>query len=62
MQALDSGWVKRSNSDVLLVDGYLKNHIRINWELAYEAIAHDAENEPLEWSYEGTAASKAGSV
>ena len=27
--------------------------VPINWSLAYEAMVNDAENEPLEWSYQG---------
>ncbi|KAJ5491249.1 secreted glycosidase [Penicillium diatomitis] len=38
-----------SNADVVLTDVFVKNLTGIDWELAY----NDAENEPLEWSYEG---------
>ena len=37
----------------MLVDAYVKNLTGINWDLTYEAIVNDAENEPLEWSVEG---------
>lgn len=48
------GWTQGgSNAEVFLNDAYLKNLMGINWDLAYEAAVNDAENEPLEWSYEG---------
>lgn len=48
------GWVQGgSNADVVLSDAYVKNLTGIDWNLAYEAMANDAENEPLEWSYQG---------
>ena len=43
-----------SNADVVLADMYIKNITSdIDWELAYEAVVNDAENEPLDWSVEG---------
>ncbi|KAL1865104.1 hypothetical protein VTK73DRAFT_5474 [Phialemonium thermophilum] len=53
--SLCKGWTQGgSNADVVLVDGFVKNFTtRIDWSLALEAIVNDAENEPLEWSYEG---------
>ncbi|TVY42464.1 putative secreted glycosidase [Lachnellula occidentalis] len=46
-----------SNADVVLTDAYVKNLTSpdgaIDWELAYEAVLNDAENEPLDWSVEG---------
>lgn len=50
-----SGWTQGgSNADNVLVDAYIKNITSgIDWNLAYEAILNDAENEPLEWSYQG---------
>ncbi|CAI6338616.1 unnamed protein product [Periconia digitata] len=48
------GWTQGgSDADNVLVDAYVKNLTGIDWELAYEAIVNDAENEPLEWSIEG---------
>jgi len=52
--SLCKGWTQGgSNADVVLTDAYVKNLTDIDWELAYEAIVNDAENEPLEWSKEG---------
>ncbi|KAJ9200810.1 CAZyme family GH92 [Paecilomyces variotii] len=52
--SLCKGWTQGgSNADVLLADAYIKNLTGINWKLAYKAMVNDAENEPLEWSYEG---------
>ena len=43
-----------SNADNVIVDAYLKNVTGdIDWELAYEAVVHDAEDEPRDWSNEG---------
>ena len=43
-----------SNADVVLADMYVKNVTTgIDWNLAYEAVVNDAENEPLDWSVEG---------
>lgn len=43
-----------SNADVVLVDSYLKNITEgIDWNLAYEAIVSDAEEEPANWAVEG---------
>ncbi|KAJ5180567.1 CAZyme family GH92 [Penicillium capsulatum] len=51
---LCKGWTQGgSNADVVIADAYVKNLTGINWELAYTAMVNDAENEPLEWSYEG---------
>jgi putative alpha-1,2-mannosidase len=48
------GWTQGgSNADVVITDAYVKNLTGIDWDLAYEAMVNDAENEPLEWSYEG---------
>ncbi|PVI07814.1 glycoside hydrolase family 92 protein [Periconia macrospinosa] len=48
------GWTQGgSDADNVLVDAYVKNLTGIDWEIAYEAIVNDAENEPLEWSIEG---------
>ncbi|RDW93998.1 uncharacterized protein DSM5745_01320 [Aspergillus mulundensis] len=57
--SLCKGWTQGgSNADVVLADAYVKNLTGsdangINWTLAYEAMVNDAENEPLEWSYQG---------
>ncbi|KAJ5082212.1 hypothetical protein N7532_011255 [Penicillium argentinense] len=52
--SLCKGWTQGgSNADVVIADAYVKNLTGINWELAYKAMVNDAENEPLEWSYEG---------
>ncbi|KAJ5391953.1 hypothetical protein N7509_007443 [Penicillium cosmopolitanum] len=52
--SLCKGWTQGgSNADVVLADAYVKNITGIDWELAYKAMVNDAENEPLEWSYEG---------
>lgn len=53
--SLCKGWTQGgSNADVVLVDAYVKNLTAgIDWELALEAIIQDAEEEPLEWSYQG---------
>lgn len=52
--SLCKGWTQGgSNADVVLVDAYIKNISGIDWNLAYEAIVNDAENEPFEWEYEG---------
>ncbi|KAF7927496.1 uncharacterized protein EAE98_005878 [Botrytis deweyae] len=42
-----------SNADNVISDAYVKNLTGIDWQLAYEAVVNDAENEPLEWSNEG---------
>jgi putative alpha-1,2-mannosidase len=43
-----------SNADVVLVDAYVKNlTTTLDWNLALEAIINDAENEPLQWSFQG---------
>ncbi|KAI9042306.1 GH92 family glycosyl hydrolase [Aspergillus affinis] len=52
--SLCKGWTQGgSNADVVLTDAFVKNLTGIDWDLAYEAMVNDAENEPLEWSYEG---------
>ncbi|KAL4743561.1 glycosyl hydrolase family 92-domain-containing protein [Aspergillus similis] len=53
--SLCKGWTQGgSNADVVLADAYIKNLTGpIDWSLAYEAMVNNAENEPLEWSYEG---------
>lgn len=51
---LCKGWTQGgSNADVVIADAYVKNLTGIDWELAHKAMVNDAENEPLEWSYEG---------
>lgn len=42
-----------SNADVLITEAYLKNVTDIDWATAYEAVIHDAEVEPLDWTVEG---------
>lgn len=43
-----------SNADIVIADAFLKNVTAgINWDLAYEAVLNDAENEPLDWSNQG---------
>ncbi|KAJ5724423.1 hypothetical protein N7493_006151 [Penicillium malachiteum] len=52
--SLCKGWTQGgSNADVVITDAFVKNLTGIDWELAYKAMVNDAENEPLEWSYEG---------
>lgn len=52
--SLCKGWTQGgSNADTVLVDAYVKNLTSIDWKLALEAITKDAEEEPLEWSYQG---------
>ncbi|KAI2890097.1 CAZyme family GH92 [Aspergillus niger] len=52
--SLCKGWTQGgSNADVVLADAFVKNLTGIDWDLAYEAMVNDAENEPLEWSYQG---------
>ncbi|CAA9964125.1 Glycoside hydrolase family 92 protein [Pyrenophora teres f. maculata] len=54
MMSTCRGWTQGgSDADNVLVDAYVKNVTGIDWELAYQAIVNDAENEPLEWSYQG---------
>jgi putative alpha-1,2-mannosidase len=50
-----NGWTQGgSNADIVLVDAFVKNLTAgIDWDLALEAIINDAENEPLEWAYQG---------
>ncbi|EEP78735.1 conserved hypothetical protein [Uncinocarpus reesii 1704] len=43
-----------SSADIVLADAYLKNVTQnIDWNLAYQAVVKDAEQEPLDWSNEG---------
>ncbi|KAI1166187.1 alpha-1,2-mannosidase-like protein [Nemania serpens] len=43
-----------SNADVVLADAFIKNLTRgIDWELGYEAVLSDAEEEPTDWSVSG---------
>ncbi|KAI9843619.1 MAG: hypothetical protein M1837_006201 [Sclerophora amabilis] len=43
-----------SNADNVVVDAFIKNLTgNIDWDLAYQAVVNDAENEPLDWSNEG---------
>lgn len=52
--SLCKGWTQGgSNADVVLADAFVKNITGIDWDLAYKAMVNDAENEPLEWEYEG---------
>ncbi|OLN85140.1 putative secreted glycosidase-like protein 3 [Colletotrichum chlorophyti] len=52
--SLCKGWTQGgSNADVVIVDAFFKNLTSIDWRLALEAITKDAEDEPLEWSYQG---------
>lgn len=52
--SLCKGWTQGgSNADVVLADAYVKNLTGIDWDLAYDALVNDAENEPLEWSMQG---------
>ncbi|KAH9876085.1 hypothetical protein J1614_003964 [Plenodomus biglobosus] len=54
MMSTCKGWTQGgSDADNVIVDAYVKNLTGINWQLAYEAVVNDAENEPLEWSVEG---------
>jgi putative alpha-1,2-mannosidase len=54
MMSTCSGWTQGgSDADNVLVDAYVKNLTGIDWNLAYEAVVNDAENEPLEWSVQG---------
>src|SRR5437762_9814465 len=42
-----------SNADNIIADAYAKNLSGIDWDLAYQSVIHDAEDEPLDWSNEG---------
>ncbi|KAI9728540.1 MAG: hypothetical protein M1834_007678 [Cirrosporium novae-zelandiae] len=47
-----------SNADIVLVDFYLKFAnttlgAAIDWDMAYEAVVSDAEDEPYDWNVEG---------
>jgi putative alpha-1,2-mannosidase len=43
-----------SNADIVIGDAYVKNlGGDIDWNLAYEAVVSDAEEEPLSWNYVG---------
>lgn len=54
MMSTCKGWTQGgSDADNVIVDAYVKNITGIDWNLAYEAILNDAENEPREWNVEG---------
>ncbi|RFU24048.1 hypothetical protein B7463_g12286, partial [Scytalidium lignicola] len=43
-----------SNADIVIADAYIKNlGGDIDWDLAYEALVSDAEEEPLSWNVAG---------
>ncbi|KAI1827014.1 alpha-1,2-mannosidase-like protein [Xylaria intraflava] len=43
-----------SNADVVLADAFIKNLTRgIDWELGYEAVVSDAEEESINWAVSG---------
>jgi putative alpha-1,2-mannosidase len=43
-----------SNADVVLADAYIKNLTEgVDWELGYQAVVSDAEDEPEQWNYGG---------
>lgn len=43
-----------SNADVVMAGAYAKiNSSRIDWELVYEAVVRDAEEEPYDWCCQG---------
>lgn len=42
-----------SNADVVIGDAYVKHLSGIDWDLAYQAIVNDAENEPFDWGVNG---------
>lgn len=43
-----------SNADIVLADAFIKNLTTgIDWELGYEAVVSDAEEEPQSWNYGG---------
>jgi putative alpha-1,2-mannosidase len=43
-----------SNADVVVAETFLKGiQNGIDWDLAYEAVVSDAEDEPLNWAVEG---------
>ncbi|KXT11132.1 hypothetical protein AC579_4936 [Pseudocercospora musae] len=42
-----------SNADVVIGDAYVKNLTGIDWDMAYEAVLNDAENEPFDWGVNG---------
>jgi putative alpha-1,2-mannosidase len=43
-----------SNADIVLADAFIKNLTAgIDWELGYQAVVSDAEEEPNSWNYEG---------
>ena len=43
-----------SNADIILADGYQKiRDAGVDWDLAYEAVVKDAEEEPYDWCCEG---------
>ena len=47
-----------SNADIVLADAYVKlgkiaSDMGLDWQMAYEAVKNDAENEPPNWSVQG---------
>ena len=42
-----------SNADVVIADAHLKNISGIDWNLAWDAVVNDAENEPFDWAVQG---------
>ena len=52
---LDKGFTQGgSHADAVFGDVYVKNATTgVDWNLAWEAVTNDAENEPLDWSNEG---------
>ncbi|KAL9048914.1 MAG: hypothetical protein Q9162_007488, partial [Coniocarpon cinnabarinum] len=42
-----------SNADIVLTDAYLKGIQGVDWNVAYEALVKDAEEEPPNWDVEG---------
>ena len=42
-----------SNADNVIADAYVKNIPGVDWDLAYEAVKNDAENEPFDWGVNG---------
>lgn len=47
-----------SNGDNVIADAYVKGLPGVDWELAYEAVKNDAENEPFDWGVEGRGGSQ----
>lgn len=42
-----------SNADNVIADAYVKSLPGVDWDLAYDAVTNDAENEPFDWGVEG---------